>query len=89
MLAHIGRINRHRRTTAIRCIEGDVVEHPFHHRLQTAGADILHGGIELYRDIRQGIDAAMPWYVHRLTGEQTSDARLAARLLFRRVDGLR
>ncbi|GAB6048813.1 SDR family oxidoreductase [Methyloparacoccus murrellii] len=31
-------------------------------------------------DIRQGIDAAMPWYVHRLTGEQTSDARLAARL---------
>ena len=39
-------------------VEGDLVEHPLHHRLQPARADVLDGGVHLRGDVGQRIDGS-------------------------------
>jgi hypothetical protein len=47
MLLHIGGIDRDASPLTIRRVEGDFVQHPLHHRLQPAGADVFDRRVEV------------------------------------------
>ena len=51
MLAHIFGIDDEPVAALVRRLEGDLVEHAFHHRLETPRADILDAGIELHGNV--------------------------------------
>ena len=57
MLLHVGGIDPDGLAGAVGGGEGNLVEHPLHHRLQPPRADILDRGIDRDRDIGERVDA--------------------------------
>src|SRR5262245_30615178 len=56
VLVHVGGVDRNGLAGAVGGGERDLVEHALHHRLQAARADVLDAGIDLHRDVGNGID---------------------------------
>ena len=53
----IGRINGHRHPIHLGGVEGDLLQQPFQHRMQAAGADVLGALVDLPGDLGDAADA--------------------------------